>query len=212
MNAADPTYFNDPPQVERAQREPRESLAATPGGDALSRALGALGAPTETRRNDSPTDGEKPKDTPSFTPPPEAPKIRITAESLPALIEGVDKMVMQGIAIARCKGVPREYVVKAIQMPPEDKESLATLAPYAVKYADKFLVYAEPILAGVFVAMWGLSMAGRAKDLSALSKEYRAWKEAQNGNNGTSAGGDSARPAPAEAYSVGNAAAGSEAA
>ncbi len=113
------------------------------------------------------------------TPPPSSPppsKFKgpeLTAENLPQIIEGIDKMIMSGIAVAKAKGVPREIALREMEMPPGDKETLAFFAPYALEYADVVLQYAKPAMAGLFVVFWGMSITSRTKNLASLSEQYR---------------------------------------
>jgi hypothetical protein len=166
--------------------------AIAPGGDktALRRAMEALGnKPSDdvTTPEEAPSQGVG--EAPSVEPTPASnsePKISappLTAENLPNIIEGIDRMIMNGIAVAKAKGVPRQVVMEAMAMPASDKETLAFFAPYALEYADVVMQYAKPAMAGLFVLFWGMSITGRAKDLGALSKQYQAWAEAQKGQH-----------------------------
>lgn len=129
--------------------------------------------------------GEAPSNSPP--PPSQPPQFQapeITAESLPRIIDGIDKMVMTGIIATKRLPLPREVLEKMIPMTETDKQTLAFFAPYAMEYAPLILQYAKPVLAGCFVGFWGMSIVGRTKAITAASKEYLEWLKSQEARNG----------------------------
>jgi hypothetical protein len=95
------------------------------------------------------------------------------------MIEGVDRMIMQGIAATKRLPLPRELALQVMAMPESDQKTLEFFAPYAASYLPEVEKYARPVLAGLFVAFWGMSIVGRTKALESVSKEYIAHLEKQ---------------------------------
>lgn len=80
---------------------------------------------------------------------------------------------MRTIAATRYK-VRGPELERAIKIPAREKEALEYLAPYAADYAPMVLQYAKPVMAGLFVGIWGMSVAVRLKALGDLERAEKA--------------------------------------
>lgn len=80
-------------------------------------------------------------------------------------------MVMRTISATRFSGLDPKVIDDACQLSDKERSTLLYLAPYAAEYAPAILEYAKPVMAGLFVGIWGMSVTVRLKNLSKLHKE-----------------------------------------
>lgn len=101
-----------------------------------------------------------------------------TPAQLVAILEAVDLMTMRAIGTMRAPHIKGRDFEKAIELPKAEKEALTFLAPYAAEYAPMVTAYAKPVMAGLFVGVWAMSVTVRLKMLANLERDARGTEQA----------------------------------
>lgn len=148
------------------------------GDGGLDRALAAAGIAADASPEATPSGEAKPQ----LPPPP-------TPAELVAFLSAINGTVCRLAATVWQVKVSKEELAELSTLSKEEKDTLATLAPYAAEYAPEIMTKFKPVMAWTFVGFYVLMsgqrvMAIRAKAPKKLTKAAEMAPEYKDPSNG----------------------------